>query len=617
MVVWLIEPSQQKRRRLIDSSFRPCFYVQGPEKQLARLAEALTVRAAVTCALTERQNIWDRRMLRVLQVAAHHPTLFAPLARFVRRFDSSMALYDSDLMLAAMYCWEKNVFPLARVEIEVRSGGGIYPDPIGTPPFPGWRGKPAATTAAATEAFPTGEIHSITCRDDEWLTEYERPPVRTMRLRLEGITNVNPKHGRHGSIEVAVENDWQTLDDSDEPTAQVFERLLRVHDPDVLVTEWGDDVLLPGLLQQAQRLHIRLPLNRDALPVERTRSRSYMSYGRILFKESTTTLFGRLHIDTQNSFATGTGEAEKSGGLGAGGWGLGKNPSAEFPAPSTQYPVPSTQHPAPDLEGLWELVRVTKLPVQYACRTTPGTGISYMQMETAWRDSVLIPAQKAEPEGLKHPDELLLADRGGLVFPPRLGFFENVAELDFVSEFPSIMAKFNISPETINCPCCPQAPRVPELGYRVCQRHRGITSRVVERLIAKRRKYKEMRDSGFGVRDSGLGVGDSGLGIRGSESGIRDPESGTQGASSAASLPFPIPNSGFQIPEPEPHCQSSIDNRQSSILPRIPCPVSRVPCPEPRAPGQSSIDNRQSSIDNPAPCAEPRVPSPEPRIPNP
>ena len=33
MVVWLIE-SSQKRRRLIDRSFRPCFYVQGPEKQL-------------------------------------------------------------------------------------------------------------------------------------------------------------------------------------------------------------------------------------------------------------------------------------------------------------------------------------------------------------------------------------------------------------------------------------------------------------------------------------------------------------------------------------------------------------------------------------------------------
>ena len=531
MVVWLIESSQQ-RRRLIDHSFRPCFYVQGPEKQLARLAEALTACAAVSCALTERQNIWDRRRLRVLQVAVHHPTLFAPLARFVRRFDSSLALYDSDLMLATMYCWEKNIFPLARVEIEAGAAGtdvapGFSPAhadlKVGATPA-----RVGASSAGpgpnAVRPYITSEILSITCRDNEWLTEYERPPVRTMRIRLEGISDVNPKHGRHGAIEVAIENDWQTLDDSDEPTAQVFERLLRVHDPDVLVTEWGDDVLLPGLLRQAQRLHLRLPLNRDALPVEKTRSRSYMSYGRILFKESTTTLFGRLHIDTQNSF--GADQCE--------------------------------------MEGLWELVRVTKLPVQYACRTTPGTGISYMQMEVAWRDGVLIPAQKAEPESLKHPDELLRADRGGLVFPPRLGFFENVAELDFVSEFPSIMAKFNISPETINCSCCPQAPRVPELGYRVCQQHRGITSRVVERLIAKRRRYKELgvRDSGFGVRGSGFGVGDTELRM--------------QRAGCEAGIPFPIPNSGFQIPEPEP---LPIDNRQSTIGNPAPRPESLTPNP--------------------------------------
>jgi len=125
---------------------------------------------------------------------------------------------------------------------------------------------------------------------------------------------------------------------------------------------------------------------------------------------------------------------------------------------------------------------------------------------------VLIPGQKAEPESPKHPDELLTADRGGLVFPPRTGFFENVAELDFISEFPSIMASFNVSPETVNCRCCPDAPRVPELGYRVCQRRRGITSRVVERLIAKREEYKR-RMAGLAARSSGSGFWVLGSGL--------------------------------------------------------------------------------------------------------
>ena len=99
-----------------------------------------------------------------------------------------------------------------------------------------------------------------------------------------------------------------------------------------------------------------------------------------------------------------------------------------------------------------------------------------MQMELAHRDGVLIPEQKAEPEDPKGPDELLVADRGGLVFVPNSASHPNVAELDFVSQFPSIMARFNISPETVNCPCCPDAPRIPELGYRICQK-RGAASR--------------------------------------------------------------------------------------------------------------------------------------------
>src|SRR2546426_9975776 len=41
--------------------------------------------------------------------------------------------------------------------------------------------------------------------------------------------------------------------------------------------------------------------------------------------------------------------------------------------------------------------------------------------------------------------------------------------------------------------CCPETPRVPELGYRVCRQRRGITSRVGERLIRKRTEWKQLQ----------------------------------------------------------------------------------------------------------------------------
>ena len=418
MTLWLAR-TDRKRLRLIDPSFHPSFYVQGAEPRLRELSRVLAARARVRCAFTEKFSIWDGRPIRVLEITVHHPAQFAAIARFVRRYDTRLTLYNSDLMLAPLYCWQKNVFPLARVDIEIASQS-------------------------------TAIVHAIECHDNEWAIDYELPPLRTLQLRLEGLGQVDPQHGRRGALEAEIDGELQVLEDSDEPVARGVDRLLRAHDPDLIVTEWGDSTLLPALMRQARRLGFELSLNRDRAPVERSRSRSYMSYGRILYKGSATKLAGRLHVDLRNSFIAHQCE----------------------------------------LDGLWELARITRLPVQYAARTSTGTGISYMQMEMAYRDGTLIPAQKAEPETPKHPDELLLADRGGLVFPPRLGFFENAAELDFASEYPNIMARFNVSPETVNCRCCPDAPRVPELGYRVCQKRRGITSRVVERLIAKRQEYK-------------------------------------------------------------------------------------------------------------------------------
>jgi len=472
MVLWLIG-AEGRRHRLVDPSFVPCFYVDGPEPRLTSLARDLAARAAVKCAWAAKTNIWDGRELRVLEVAVHHPTQFAALVRFVHRYDSGLRLYNSDLMLAPLYCWQKGIFPLARVEVEERGardwglgardkrpGPGsrevgaiarIGPGPHPLLPSPPGEGNQGwGRGAGARHGVPLQEVRAIRCCDDQWAVNYALPPLRIMRVRMEGLSNVDPQHGRRGALEVEIDGEWQVLDDAEEPVALGLERLLRVHDPDMILSEWGDATLFPALLRQARKLGLTLSLNRDAHPAERRRARSYMSYGRILFKGSTTTLFGRLHVDTQNSFIAGQC----------------------------------------DLEGLWELTRVTKLPVQYCARTSTGTGISYMQMELAYGDGVLIPEQKAEPETPKHPDELLRADRGGLVFLPRLGFFTNVGELDFVSEFPSIMARFNISPETVNCGCCPEAPRIPELGYRVCQRRRGITSRVVERLIRKRQEYK-------------------------------------------------------------------------------------------------------------------------------
>jgi DNA polymerase-2 len=420
MTLWLIDRNQSHYR--LTDSFAPAFYVSGDHQRLVHLQDAAQNKTTeLRTRFTERTDLWLNAPRRVLEVSVLCPTDFLGWGRWVHKLDSRLQLYNSDLMVASLYCWEKRIFPLAFVEVD---------------------------------ADDECRIQSIECRDDEWALDYEMPPLKIMQIRLAGLPRIDPTHGRRAALEIEVDGTCWELDEAGEPPALGFARLVKRQDPDVILSEWGDSTILPLLGRQAERLKFSLPLNRDSsASVHQSKGRSYTSYGRILFKASSTTLFGRIHVDKQNSFIS-----EKC-----------------------------------DFAGLWELARITKLPIQYAARTTTGTGISYMQMELAHRDGVLIPEQKAEPEDPKHPDELLCADRGGLVFVPKLGFTANVAELDFVSQFPSIMARFNISPETVNCPCCPNAARIPELRYRICEKRRGITSRVVERLIAKRTELKKLQ----------------------------------------------------------------------------------------------------------------------------
>jgi len=420
MTLWLIDRNQAHYR--LTDDFAPAFYVSGSTEKLARLQDAAhTQTTDLHTQLTERIDLWLNATRQVVKVSVLCPVDFVGWGRWVHRLDSRLQLYNTDLMVASLYCWEKRIFPLAYVEVETDD---------------------------------EGRITAMECQDDEWKLDYEMPPLKIMQIRLARTSHIDPAHGQRPALEIEVDGTCWELDETGEPPALGFAHLLKREDPDVILSEWGDSTILPLLRQQAERLKFSLYLNRDqGVSVQQSQGRSYTSYGRILFKASATTLFGRIHVDKQNSFIS-----EKC-----------------------------------DFAGLWELARVTKLPIQYAARTTTGTGISYMQMELAHRDGVLIPEQKAEPEDPKSPDELLAADRGGLVFVPKLGFTANVAELDFVSQFPSIMARFNISPETVNCPCCPDAPRIPELGYRVCEKRRGITSRVVERLIAKRIELKKLQ----------------------------------------------------------------------------------------------------------------------------
>lgn len=81
---------------------------------------------------------------------------------------------------------------------------------------------------------------------------------------------------------------------------------------------------------------------------------------------------------------------------------------------------------------------------------------------------------------------------GGFVKEPIAGLHEEIVVMDFKSLYPSIIATFNISPETFNCEDCRKdGYEVPETKYWFCKRRKGFVSTVIKELIEKRATIKK------------------------------------------------------------------------------------------------------------------------------
>ncbi len=420
MAVWLLG-QDGTRHRLLDP-FVPTCYLAAPATLLDQITRWLCrASCRIDRCIVERYELGALRPLHVLEIAIHSPAQFAPLTRRLIEAFPDAQFFHVDVSLPQRYFYDRQLFPLASCEADVTADERIL---------------------------------AIQALESPWDTGYLLPPLTIMELSPESDPP-NPNHGGRGALIVRLDGEERMLEGDNADVVRRLHQLLTRHDPDLLLTDWGDSYLLPRLIAMAKQLRLPLALNRDGdRPIGSRKAHSYFSYSRIVSHAGACTLSGRLHLDRRNSFAL----AETG------------------------------------LAGLIEQARVAKIDLQQMARTTTGTGITSMQLETACLDGVLIPYRKQEPEAFKSALELLHTDQGGLVFAPIIGYHEQVGELDFSSMYPSIMVRFNVSPETVNCRCCRDEPtaRVPEIGHHTCRHRQGLVPRTLAPLLDKRARYKRL-----------------------------------------------------------------------------------------------------------------------------
>ena len=236
-------------------------------------------------------------------------------------------------------------------------------------------------------------------------------------------------------------------------------KVVKKLDPDVVLTRGGDSFLFAYLSKRANvnGLLDKFVLSRDNKPLfpKPTAGRSFFSYGRVFYKAPTMRLFGRIHIDTSNTFIL--------------------NESS--------------------FQGMFEIARTCRVPLHMASRSSIGSSMSSLEFYQAFKDDILLPRNKSIPEAFKSASELLVADRGGFVYEPRVGIHDDVGEVDFSSMYPSLMVNNNISAETVLCECCPNSKlRIPELDYNICEKRIGVVPKSIDLILKKRLLYKLLKE---------------------------------------------------------------------------------------------------------------------------
>jgi DNA polymerase elongation subunit (family B) len=457
--LWVKTIEEEENVEIYADYFPEFFAVpkKGIGKDLKTLEKILSQNANVKSVRVCKKyvSLEDHEKEEVLGVSVIKPSLFKATIKEIEK-DDLFILYNTDLPISQMYFYVNDLFPISKCSFKVNIQKSKEKEKM--------------------------LLVSVILNDDNEELFYELPPLKAawldVKVQQRGIRPYYNDPIAYAQISI-VENDEDNvpradgykkdtilIDKGDEAEtlleiSKVIERL----DPDIILTQVGDEFMFPYLAERASAHGIskkvyfsrtKTPLRNCIFDLSGSKDH-YMSYGVIRRRSKTQVYFtGRFHLDT-TTYA-----------------------SLHF----TEGNIP----------GVIEVARISRVPLQRLSRVTIGGALQSIQYYYAYKLDHLIPPFKKSPEDFRSGMDLIKGDRGGHIYEPLIGVFHQVAELDFSSMYPSLMANFNISSETVNCKCCKDdgtGIKVPGLDFHICSKREGIISKSIKLPLIKRLNCKE------------------------------------------------------------------------------------------------------------------------------
>jgi len=461
-----------KRVLVIDSNYRAYFYLlprkeQDPE-ELRKNLEAEKPHPTIENATIEKKKLLgDERV--VLKVFCKDPDLVERAARETLKKTGAEATYEEKLRLAIKYQYDHGIKPCQWYE--------------------------ADTTASTIDPKKFSVQETLTATDHPRPIPKEEPPsLDLLSFSLLSVSKIGAPSPIRNPIQII---NWRTDKnanevllthaDSDQVTIQRFGEDVIKNNPDFVLSFEGNSIHWPYLVKRANKTKTPLRVGRDEGPPHQSLFGHY-------------SLIGRANVDLLN-FAEDLYEV--------------KNKTIENVAKylgiqsSNQKPIDETAYfdywSKPDQKGILvkqveeqteTILKIGQEAIDYVVQISALSGLppdqviaaavgfrvdNYLIMETH-NLGQLIPSRTEQP---------IIPYKGAIVLEPKVGLHDNVASLDFSSMYPSLMIKYNISPDTlVTGKEKEDVFEVPEVKHRFRKNPSGFYRIVLTKLIEARKTTK-------------------------------------------------------------------------------------------------------------------------------
>jgi len=471
--IWLWGITHEGKRVLIvDNNYRAYFYLLPKHDQeaeeLKKKLEVEKPHPAIESATIEKKKLLADYHL-VLKVICKEPDLVERAARDALKKLGAAATYEEKLRLAIKYQNEYGIKPCQWYEVETERSS-IDP-----------------------KRYSVQEILTATTHPVAILRE-EPPRLDLFSFSLISVSQTGAPSPMRDAIQIIAyatnsnqREVLQTSSDSDGKTIQELGDRISKINPDFVLSYEGNSVQWPYLVNRSDKTKVPLRIGRDGGPPHQS------LYGHY-------SLIGRANVDLLN-FADDLYEVKNKTIENVAKY-LGIKLSIEKPIDETQY---FDYWSKPDQRRLLAnhaqeeaetILKIGQEAIDYVIQISALSGLppdqviaaavgfrvdNYLMMETHALGQ-LIPSRLEQP---------IIPYKGAIVLEPKVGLHDNVASLDFSSMYPSLMIKYNISPDTlVTGKEKDDTFEVPEVKHRFRKQPSGFYRIVLTKLIEARKATK-------------------------------------------------------------------------------------------------------------------------------